>query len=190
MDAKEVAHKRELLGIYRANLRSTELQAAQYGSDIPIKIQNDIAFYTRKIQELEGEIKGYEESVLASLKHNAYDCTSVVTSSRPLTSHGTGDACWLKLSKGSSTELLFNERAQITYGTSTGGDDSFFYIAEKGDRLRDVTGATIRPMLYIIHKFGGSLEAVKKHEIEYHSKMTACLRDANDTNKPLTESCY
>jgi hypothetical protein len=72
-------------------------------------------------------------------------CTAIVASSRPLEPIGsTGDECWLKLSKGVPAELMFNEPAQTTYGTSTSGNDSFFFIAKKGDKLSNVTGATIR----------------------------------------------
>jgi hypothetical protein len=116
-------------------------------------------------------------------------CIAIVTSSRPLEPIGSrGNECWLKLSEGVPAELTFNEPAQITYGTLTGGDDSFFFNAKKGDTLSNVTGATIRPMLHIESKFG-SLDALKDHEIEYHRDLGACLRDANHENEPLTEFC-
>jgi hypothetical protein len=80
---------------------------------------------------------------------------------------------------------LFNSES---YGTSTGGDDSFFFIAKKGDKLSNVTGATIRPMLHIERKFGSS-DDLKSYEIDYHSEREACLRDHNDGDKPLTTFC-
>jgi len=115
-------------------------------------------------------------------------CTAIVASSRPLTPNGSGDECWLQLLKGDPTELTFNEPAQITFGTSTGGDDSFFFNAKKGDKLSNVTGATIRPTPHIKSKYG-SLGNLKSYEIAYHSGRKACLRDANDGDKPLTAFC-
>jgi hypothetical protein len=121
------------------------------------------------------------------------DCTTVLTTSRPLTQNETGDACWLKLPDGGPTELLFNDVAQITYGTLTGGDERYFFIAQRGDRLTDVTGATIRPIKQVILRFG-DFEGVKRFEIQYHSPgyqggWPTCLRDVNNGFNGLTSLC-
>jgi hypothetical protein len=123
----------------------------------------------------------------------SYDCMSIVSSSRPVTPIGTGDTCWLKLYDGAATTLTFNDGAQITFRTLTGGNDVFFFIAKKSDRLSDVVGATIRPMPFVLVSFG-SLDNAKKFEIAYHSTgyqggFTTCIRDANNANQPLNSLC-
>lgn len=74
---EEIAHKTELLSMYKANLRKMELQAAQYGADVPVKIQNDLAYYQGRIAEISSFIKAvsvkdkkreeYETSILVKL---------------------------------------------------------------------------------------------------------------------------
>ncbi len=121
----------------------------------------------------------------------SYDCTMTVSASRPLIAHGSGEACWLQLVDGSAAEIVFNDAAQITYRTSSGTDDIYFYVANVGDRLADVVGATIRPHRFVFFGYG-SYEEVKQFEIEYHSpsgQWVACLRDANNNYQPLNSVC-
>ena len=122
-----------------------------------------------------------------------YDCSTLVMSSRPLVINDAGEVCWLKLLDGGSTSLTFNGSAQISYRTRNGGNDVFFFVAQKGDQLTDVIGATIRPERHITLKFG-TFEALKQFEIQYHSPdfsggWATCIRDANNGNIALNSLC-
>lgn len=118
-----------------------------------------------------------------------YDCSSLVSTSRPVTPMGTGDTCWLKLYDGSPTEVTFNDAGQITFMSLTGGNDVFFFVAKKGDRLTNIIGATIRPMRFITVSYG-NLDGAKQMEIRYHTEtVRMCLRDANNGNQPLNSNC-
>lgn len=120
-----------------------------------------------------------------------YDCLTTVSASRPLVPKGTGESCWLQLVDGGPAEIIFNDAAQITYRTSSSGDDIYFYIANIGDRLSDVVGGTIRPSRFVMFGYGG-YEQVKNFEIQYHSpggSWVACLRDANNGFQALNSVC-
>jgi hypothetical protein len=72
---EEIAHQSELLAKYKANLRTTELQAAQYGIDVPVKLQNDIFYYRECIQEISAII---EEHSAAYRKRSEFQTTCLV----------------------------------------------------------------------------------------------------------------
>ncbi len=119
------------------------------------------------------------------------DCMAIVSSSRPLVQHETGDACWFKLIDGGPATLSFNGPVQVTYRTASSGNDVYFFIAGAGESLTDVVGATVRPERAVLLQFG-SFEAAKSFEISYHSyggDWPTCLRDANNGNQPLTALC-
>jgi len=121
----------------------------------------------------------------------SYDCTTMVIASRPLVAHDSGDACWLQLVDGGAADITFDDTAQITYRTSSSGDDIYFYIANVGDKITGVVGATIRPSRFVISGYG-NYENVKQFEIEYHSPgggWVTCLRDANNNFQPLNSVC-
>jgi len=121
----------------------------------------------------------------------SYDCMTTVSASRPLVPHGTGESCWLQLVDGGPAEIVFNDATQITYRTSTSGNDIYFYIANVGGRLSDVVGGTIRPSRFVVFGYGG-YEEVKNFEIKYHRPgggWVACLRDANNGLQALNSVC-
>lgn len=68
-----------------------------------------------------------------------------------------------------------------------------FYVAQSGDKLTKVIGATIRPIKFVNYAYGG-LDEVKEFEINYHSPgfnggWETCLRDANNDFQPLNDLC-
>lgn len=50
---EDIEHQFDLLSKYKANLRRTEIQAAQYGADVPVKLQNDVSYYRERIAEID-----------------------------------------------------------------------------------------------------------------------------------------
>ena len=188
MDTEEIQHLQALREILQKRLRVLELQAARLGLQAPPHILTEI-------EDLQLQIARVAEQLEIITTDTSTKDLVVISSStqRPLAIIGKGAECWLKLAKGDPVDLTFYEKAQITYGTSTDGDTRFFFIAEKGDKISNVTGATIRPMLHVTFKFG-SIDHLKKHEIDYHSGRVeggweTCLRDHNDEDKPLNALC-
>lgn len=116
------------------------------------------------------------------------DCTSAVVSSRALDQNLDGGGCWLSLMPGQPINLTFKEKVQITYGT--GGTDSFFLIAEPGEMISGVTGATIRLYSTLQSKFRTNPDSdLLSHEVTFHNGEKACLRDAK-TKVPLNEGSF
>ncbi|MCP4373080.1 MAG: hypothetical protein GY797_33980 [Deltaproteobacteria bacterium] len=119
------------------------------------------------------------------------NCDDLVTSSRSLQLMDTGNRCWFKLFDGDSAELIFNQPAQITFAIGDGRGDRYFFIANPGDRLSDVYGATIRSMPFVNLQYGG-IEQVREFETTYHNPgggFPTCLRDWNNSNSPMTSLC-
>ena len=138
-----------------------------------------------------GSEGGSEAVEATTLSTGPYDCLATVSASRDLEQYGSGNSCWLQLVDGATAVIDFHDEAQITYRTTSSGDDIYFYVASPGDRLTDVVGAMIRPIPFVQATYGG-LEEVKNSEIRYHSpggQWVACLRDVNNAYLGLNELC-
>ncbi len=169
----------------------TATQIAKELSEQNEKLQETQLEVQLEVQRLENELTRQVTPTPIATPTEPFNCESLVTSSRSLQLMDTGNRCWFKLSDGSPAELAFNQSAQITFAIGDGRGDRYFFIANPGDGLSNVYGATIRSMSFVNLQYGG-IEQVREFETIYHNPgggFPTCLRDWNNSNSPMTSLC-